>query len=350
MDNLPLYLTIIIFILAGAVTWIAGVTLAKATDTLDTRYKIGDALGGLILLGIAGSLPEIAVVYSAAISGRYSVILGNLIGGISIQTLIIVIFDFAVKKKKPLSYLSGSMLMSLESLFAIGVTIIAIFGMIIPTKFSVFHASPFSIGILIAWILGLLLINKERKLQRFNETAVDAQPGRKHHEKRAVENHPFFANKTNLHVILIFILASIVTLIAGVLLEKTGSAFANSLGIGTGIFAATAIAFVTSLPEISTGLESIFIGDNQLAISDIMGGNAYMVTIFLFADLVAGKSIFLFASKSDLILGCLAIVMMGIYSVSFVSKLRHRYFRLGLDSYLEIIVYIVGIYLLTRLV
>ena len=189
MDNLPLYLTIIIFILAGAVTWIAGVTLAKATDTLDTRYKIGDALGGLILLGIAGSLPEIAVVYSAAISGRYSVILGNLIGGISIQTLIIVIFDFAVKKKKPLSYLSGSMLMSLESLFAIGVTIIAIFGMIIPTKFSVFHASPFSIGILIAWILGLLLINKERKLQRFNETAVDAQPGRKHHEKRAVIRH-----------------------------------------------------------------------------------------------------------------------------------------------------------------
>jgi hypothetical protein len=32
------------------------VNLAKATDLLDERYGLGEALGGMILLSIAGSL------------------------------------------------------------------------------------------------------------------------------------------------------------------------------------------------------------------------------------------------------------------------------------------------------
>jgi cation:H+ antiporter len=349
MDNLSLFLLIAIFVLAGVATWVAGITLTKTTDSLDTRFRIGDALGGLILLGIAGSLPEIAVVWSAAAAGHIPVIIGNLIGGLSIQTLIIVIFDFAVKKKKPLSYLSGSLLMSLETVFAAALALMAIFGMLTPAKFSIFHINPFSIGIVVAWVLGLLLINKERKLQRFNVTAADALPGRKHHERRAVENHPFYAARSNFYVISIFIIASIITLAAGVLLERTGTLIAGRLGISTGIFAATAIALVTSLPEISTGLESIFIGDNQLAISDIMGGNAFMLIIFLLADLVSGKPVLSFAAHSDILLAVLAIAMMAVYAVSFLSRLKKRYWRLGLDSYFEIALYIVGIIFLTKM-
>jgi Ca2+/Na+ antiporter len=35
------------------------VNLAKATDLLDDRYGLGEALGGMILLSVAGSLPEL---------------------------------------------------------------------------------------------------------------------------------------------------------------------------------------------------------------------------------------------------------------------------------------------------
>ena len=35
----------------------ARVNLAKATDLLDERYGLSEALGGMILLSIAGSLP-----------------------------------------------------------------------------------------------------------------------------------------------------------------------------------------------------------------------------------------------------------------------------------------------------
>jgi cation:H+ antiporter len=35
-----------IFLGAALATWVAGVSLAKATDVLDDRYGLGEALGG----------------------------------------------------------------------------------------------------------------------------------------------------------------------------------------------------------------------------------------------------------------------------------------------------------------
>jgi hypothetical protein len=69
--------------LPGAVlaTWVAGVNLAKATDQLDDRYGLGEALGGMILLSVAGSLPELAITVSAAVAGDLGLAAGNLIGG-----------------------------------------------------------------------------------------------------------------------------------------------------------------------------------------------------------------------------------------------------------------------------
>jgi cation:H+ antiporter len=350
MENLSLFSLAILFIIAGAVTWWAGIVLAKTTDTLDTRFKIGEALGGMILLGIGGSLPELAITFSAARNGHIAIIVGTLLGGLAMQTLVIAIFDLFVKGKRPLSYLAGSINMSLETAFAIILTVLALLATFIPGKYAFFNMNPLSPVIVIAWVLGLLLINKSRKVARFNKISVaDAAPGRKHHERRSVENHIFYAGKKNWQVVVIFLIACVATLFAGVILEESGSALATQLGIGSGLFAATALALVSSLPELSTGLESIFIGDNQLAISDIMGGNAFMLTIFLLADLVAKKPVLSYTGKSDFLFAILGISMMAVYTISFIKKLKNRYFRLGLDSIIEIVLYILGIVVLCRM-
>lgn len=347
-----------IFLAAGAVTWAAGITLAKATDTVDTRWKIGEALGGLVLLGISGSLPEIAVVWSAAVHLHYDVIIGNLIGGLSIQTLVIVIFDLAVRGKRPLAYHAGSRMLYYETLFAIIITVLALGGMFIPKTHNFFHMSPATIAIVLAWFGGLFLINKAR-LKPGNETTADdtdptaddtettpddKEPGRLHHHRRAVENHPFYANKSTGYVLGAFAVASILTLIAGVLLEETGTAIATRMNIGSGLFAATAIALITSLPEISTGLESIFIGDNNLAISDIMGGNAFMLVVFLLADLIAKKPVLAFSQHTDMFLTVLAIAMMTVYMVAFIHPPKIRILRMGWDSICQIVIYIAGMF------
>jgi len=64
-----------------------GIELSKSTDELDTRLGIGDALGGMVLLAIAASLPELAITVSAAASGHLDLAAGNLIGGIATATI-----------------------------------------------------------------------------------------------------------------------------------------------------------------------------------------------------------------------------------------------------------------------
>ncbi len=349
MEGMPLAALVALFVGSGAITWLAGIVLTKTTDALDHRFNIGDALGGLILLGITGSLPEIAVVYTAAIHGHIPVIIGTLLGGIALQTLLLVLFDAAAGRERPLSYQTGSVILCLETLFAIVITALAIAGTFIPGSVSVAHLNPLSIGLLIVWVGGLLLINRCRRVPRFNETEEDAEPGRKHDERRAAKPHVFYEGKSTLHVILIFTGVSVLTLFAGWLLEESGNAMADALGIGSGLFAATFIALATSIPEISTGLESIFIRDYHLAVSDIVGGNAFMLVLFLFADAVARKPVLPQAARQDLMFGVLGAAMMAVYAVGFLVRPKKCYFRLGLDSLLTLLLYIASMVALTRL-
>jgi cation:H+ antiporter len=77
MGDLATPALLAIFVAAALVTWAAGVNLAKATDLLDDRYGLGEALGGMILLSIAGSLPELAITLSAAASGDLGLAAGT---------------------------------------------------------------------------------------------------------------------------------------------------------------------------------------------------------------------------------------------------------------------------------
>ncbi len=82
-----------VFVAGAGATWIAGVFLSDTTDVVDDRFNLGEALGGLILLGFAGTLPETAITVSAAIQGHLGLATGNLLGGIAMQTLVLVLLD-----------------------------------------------------------------------------------------------------------------------------------------------------------------------------------------------------------------------------------------------------------------
>ncbi len=81
MSSLATPWLVVVFLAGVGATWIAGVTLSKTTDALDARLGLGQELGGIILLAIAGSLPELAITVSAAAQGNLGLAAGNLIGG-----------------------------------------------------------------------------------------------------------------------------------------------------------------------------------------------------------------------------------------------------------------------------
>src|SRR5512142_1410098 len=102
MSGLATPWLVIMFAAGVGATWIAGVVLSKSTDSLDVRFGLGEDLGGIILLAIAGSLPELAITVVAAARGNLPLAAGNLIGGIAIQTMVLLVCDVAVGPQRPL--------------------------------------------------------------------------------------------------------------------------------------------------------------------------------------------------------------------------------------------------------
>ena len=128
MSDLGAPALIAIFAAAAIATWIAGLYLSRATDALDDRLKLGEALGGMILLAVAGSLPELAITISAVAEGELGIAAGNLIGGIAMQTLVLVICDRVIRGDRPLSYLVGSLIPVLEGLLVVFVVAVMLMG------------------------------------------------------------------------------------------------------------------------------------------------------------------------------------------------------------------------------
>ena len=344
MSGLGSTLLVLIFLAASAATWAAGIALSKTTDALDARFGLGDELGGLILLAVAGSLPELAITISAAASGNLPLAAGNLIGGIAMQTMVLLVCDFAVGPSRPLTYLVGRLTPVLEGLLVIIVVAGVEMGALLKPSTAIFgRVSPASLGIVVFWVVGVYAINKAAKDPRWSVTMPGSRPGRRRAEKRQPEQPHPYTGSSNARVALIFGLACTVTLAAGVALEESGNELANRLGVNGVIFGATVLAGATALPEISSGIAAVRLGDHALAMGDIFGGNAFQVCLFLVADLVAGKPVLPSAGNLNAWLAALGIALTAVYGFGVISRPMHTRFRLGPDSLLALALFGLGI-------
>lgn len=332
-----------IFVAAAVATWIAGIYLSRATNVIDVRFGLGEALGGVVLLAVAGSLPEIAITVAAVMAGNLGIAAGNLIGGIAIQTLVLVLCDRAVKGDRPLSFLVGSLVPVIEGTLVIVVTAIMLLGTMLPAGATIGRVSPASIGIVLAWIGGVLVLNHLRRDEPWKVVMEGSRAGRRTRREKHPTYVPPMSRLASARVIGLFVVTSVVILIAGVALEGSGSALADLAGINGVIFGATVLATATALPEISTGLECIRIGDNQLAMGDIFGGNAFQLTIFLLADLLAGRAVLPEAGPQNAWLGTLGIAMTTIYVGSILIRPKRRFAGFGIDSILVTVIFVIGI-------
>ncbi len=338
------------FLVGAVATWFAGVALSRTTDALDDRLNLGEALGGVVLLAVAGSLPEVAITVAAVLQGHLDIAAGNLIGGIAIQTMVLVLCDRAVSGDRPLSYLVGSLIPVLEGALVVIVVAVMLMGTVLPESVSIGGVSPASIGIVAAWLIGIFLINRVRKHQPWEVTMPGSSPGRRHRRIPHPTAKKPFATTSTVRIGLIFVAASVVTLVAAVALETSGSSLADRAGINGVVFGATFLAAASALPEISTGIEAVRLGDHELAIGDIFGGNAFQLCLFVLADLLAGMPLLPTTGKANAWLGALGIVLTGIYVCAIIVRVERRRAGFGADSLLAIVVFGLGMWGLTTIV
>src|SRR4051794_5787383 len=308
------------------------------------RLGFGEDLGGLLLLSIAGSLPELAITISAAASGNLGLAAGNLIGGIAIQTMVLLLCDFATGPRRPLTYLVGRLTPVLEGLLVIILVAGVDMGSLLKTSTAIGGVvNPASIAIVVVWVVGIFVINRASKNPRWNIEMPGSRPGRHRHERaHPAQPHPF-ASWSTAQVAGLFGAASAATLGAGVLLEESGSELASNMGVNGVVFGATVLAAATALPEISSGIAAVALGDHALAMGDILGGNAFQVCLFLVADLVAGQPVLQSAGPQNALLAALGIALTAIYGFGVITRPNRCRARLGPDSILALVVFAIGI-------
>lgn len=335
---------VVLFVAASAATWLAGVALSKATDALDSRLGLGAELGGILLLAVAGSLPEAAITVSAAASGNLPLAAGNLIGGIAIQTMVLVLCDVAAGPERPLTFLVGALTPVLEGMLVVLVVSGVLMGSLLRESTAIGGVvSPASVAIVVVWVVGVYVINRARKDRRWSVSMPGSRPGRRHHrEQPQGAAHPF-ASRSTRQVAGTFAVACAVTLVAGVGLEVFGDKLATRAGVNGAIFGATALATATALPEISSGIAAVRLGDNALAIGDIFGGNAFQVCLFLVADVIAGKAVLPSAGPLNSWLASLGVALTAIYSIGIIGRPYRCIARLGPDSVLALVVFALGV-------
>jgi cation:H+ antiporter len=346
VSSLPLLVTLLIFLAAAGAIWVAGIQLSDQTDVLATRLHLGAALGGLILLALATNLPEVAIVASASLSGSVGVAVGNILGGIAIQTVVLVALDaFGVRGERPLTYRAASLVLLLEGALVVAVLAVVIAGTQLPASLIVWRITPQSVLIAVLWIAGLFLLKRAGTGLPWHESgeAPDNQEHPRGHSRKKSEQYATAQGVSTARSATIFGIAALITLVAGVVLERSGEAIANHIGLSGVLFGATVLAAATSLPELSTGLTSVRNADFQLAMSDIFGGNAFLPVLFLVASLLSGRAVLPQAQKTDIYLTAIGMLLTLVYMTGLLFRPRRRLGRMGTDSLVVLALYVAGI-------
>ena len=341
-NHLSSALLLTIFIIATIAIWISGIKLTKAIDAITTHYGLGEAFGGMVFLAIVTNLPEIAITAVAAYHRDYDIAISNILGGIAIQTVVLSLIDvFGVGRSAPLTQKGHSKILILEGVALIFILSIVIIAKQFPSSLIYYRTTPFEWLILIIWLGTIYMISKmvDPKKNINKELSI-------HHLK-----FPKSTFKGSIKgAIFVLVIGAIITLFAGWGLEITGETLANRWGMSGVLFGGTILALCTALPEISTGIASAKIRDYNMAVSDIFGGNAFLPVLFLMASLIGGDAILPNLKPSDIYLTVLGIILTGIYMAGMVIHSKKQIFRMGIDSFIVLIVYLLGIWGLFKLI
>jgi cation:H+ antiporter len=274
------------------------------------------------------------------------VAVGNILGGIAIQTVVLVILDvFGIRGSRPLTYRAASLVLVLEAMLVVAVLGVVIAGSQLPSDLIAFRLTPAAVLITVIWVVGLLLLQRAGRSLPWHESgeAPDNQEPPRGHSQQKAEQDATSRGVSTTRAALVFGAAAVVTLGAGVVLEQSGDAIAGHVGLSGVLFGATVLAAATSLPEVSTGLTSVRAGDYQLAVSDIFGGNAFLPVLFLVATLVSGEAVLPQAQATDIYLTALGILLTLVYAAGLVFRPSRRIARMGVDSLVVLVLYALGV-------
>jgi cation:H+ antiporter len=148
---------------------------------------------------------------------------------------------------------------------------------------------------------------------------------------------------------LLFFLAAMFTVLAAVKLSTYADVLSERTSLGGMLIGTILLAGATSLPEVTTSLAAIGLNNPDLAVGNVLGSNLFNLLIIASFDLYfRKKQIFKGASKNNLYTLYLGMLLTFIVFLALTIKLPYSFLGIGLDSLILIVIYSIGMYLLSK--
>lgn len=332
------YIVVAFIGVAIVIGWF-GIKMTKTARDLAQSTGLGEALMGALFIGASTSLSGITTSVSAASAGYAELAVSNGLGGIAAQTAFLALADIAYKRAN-LEHAAASAENLFMSSFLLTLLAIHALALSIPSL-SIFSIHPATIVLVITYMFGIHFLARTHKTPMWLP-------------KKTKDTSLEYEHKTSLHNSHLWKLwihfigyASIVAL-AGWSLAQLAIPLVEKSGLSHGIVGGVFTAVSTSIPELVVAITAVRLGALNLAVGDIIGGNAFD-TLFVSASDIAYRegSIYADISNAEQFWLANSMLMTGVLLMGLIYRERHGPGNIGLESVVLLILYVGGVVILS---
>lgn len=343
--DLSLPLNAAFFVVAAAIIGFAGTRVARYADSIQKRTGMGEAVAGMLLLGLITALPETAVTVTAAHAGNARLAVNNLLGGMALNVAILATADIAIRREALTSAVASALPLLQGALLVLMLAIVA-------SATVVGDRGVLGIGIW-SWLLlavygaSVTVVRRARGHEGWKPTTADSRAPKKRDDssREGGEKSGSLAPLVGRTLV-----GAAAILAAGYVIAKSGDAMAEQTGLGASFFGAVFLALSTSLPEITIVFSSVRMGNYAMAVSDIFGANLFGLTLLFVVDAVyRGEPVLTQASRFATFAALLGIAVSTLFIAGLLERRHAMVLRMGIDSLIVIGTYVAGIIVLYTL-
>lgn len=333
--------TVAVFAVGAVFVWLAGARLSRYADVISAKTGLGQVFVGVLFLGFATSLPEIATTVGAVLEGAPALAGSNLLGGVAMQIAVLAAIDGLALRDRALTHFSGHPAFLMQGVFLALLLALAVAGISIGDVAVLPGVGAWTLLLAGVYVAALVVLYRYDSNPRWEPVGTVPGTGR---EKTDAAGQ---ARKSLGGAVLAFCVAGVVVFVSGYAVALSGARLAEQTGMGETFVGATLVALATSLPEVSTTWSAVRMRAYALAVGNILGTNALEVALFLPADILHRDGLILASmSPQAAFVGALGIVLTCIYLWGVLERRDRTVFGLGIDSAVVLVTYVAGMLVL----
>lgn len=315
-----------IFVASAAVIAFAGVRLAHVADTLADRTGMGEIIAGAVFVGASTSLPGIITSVTTALDGYPQLSIGNALGGLTAQTTFLVVADM-VYRRANLEHAAASATALAQATLLVTMLAVPLMAMSGP-GIAIFHIHPGSIALFAIYAAGVRLLHVVNKEPMW-EPVETSETTNEEDQAADAPDEP----RSTTRLWLVFLLYAGLTAVAGYCIGRSSISLVDETGISQTAFGTIFTAIATSLPELVAAIAAVRIGALNLAIGDVVGGNAFDVLFLAVADFAfLDGSIYAEFDSDHIFVATTTIMMTGVLLLGLLHRERHGVANIGWES------------------